>query len=197
VHGAKQPASAQRSTVWRPGASGGQTDQLRLTFVADDSENQARRHLSEQYFTWSQSRAHFLRHSKSSPQVTHILGENPFFTCAFRTTRKEYPSQCDCRQRTRRAVPPLCSALASNASSVSASASVHVGSNSVGPRPDNLIRVVRARSGRQRKNCGGVTARCWVGNGGATSSGSDPARGNAPVQYSAVSRDCLQDVTRF
>ena len=37
-------------------------------------------HAFEQYFTCSQSRAHFLRHAKGRPQVTHILdGKSRFF----------------------------------------------------------------------------------------------------------------------
>jgi hypothetical protein len=39
-------------------------------------------HFSEQYLTLSQSRAHFLRHSKGRPQVAQILGGNPFFVFA-------------------------------------------------------------------------------------------------------------------
>lgn len=32
------------------------------------------RHASEQYFTWSQSRAHFLRHSKGLSQLAQTFG---------------------------------------------------------------------------------------------------------------------------
>lgn len=35
-------------------------------------------HASEQYFTDSQSRAHFLRHSKGRPQVSQSFGGCPF-----------------------------------------------------------------------------------------------------------------------
>jgi hypothetical protein len=42
------------------------------------------RHLSEQYFTLGQSRAHFLRHSKGSPQRAQILGSKPFLVFASR-----------------------------------------------------------------------------------------------------------------
>ena len=38
---------------------------------------------SEQYLTFSQSRAHFLRHSKSNPQRTHVFGAKPFLVLAF------------------------------------------------------------------------------------------------------------------
>ena len=41
------------------------------------------RHLSEQYFTFSQSRAHFLRHSNSRLHRRHTLGANPFLIFAF------------------------------------------------------------------------------------------------------------------
>ena len=40
-------------------------------------------HFSEQYFTFSQSRAHFLRHSKGRSHRWHILGSKPFFVLAF------------------------------------------------------------------------------------------------------------------
>jgi hypothetical protein len=39
-------------------------------------------HFSEQYFTFSQSRAHFLRHSKARLQRWQILGAKPFFVLA-------------------------------------------------------------------------------------------------------------------
>lgn len=35
-------------------------------------------HFSEQYFTFSQSLAHFLRHSNPRPQRKQILGSKPF-----------------------------------------------------------------------------------------------------------------------
>ena len=38
---------------------------------------------SEQYLTFSQSLAHFLRHSNSNPQRAHTLGGKPFFIFAF------------------------------------------------------------------------------------------------------------------
>jgi hypothetical protein len=41
-------------------------------------------HLSEQYFTLGQSRAHFLRHSNGSPQRAQILGSKPFLVFASR-----------------------------------------------------------------------------------------------------------------
>ena len=40
-------------------------------------------HLSEQYFTFSQSRAHFFRHSNSLLQRTQTFGAKPFFILAF------------------------------------------------------------------------------------------------------------------
>jgi hypothetical protein len=40
-------------------------------------------HFSEQYFTFSQSLAHFLRHSNSLSQRWQIFGANPFLTFAF------------------------------------------------------------------------------------------------------------------
>jgi hypothetical protein len=40
-------------------------------------------HFSEQYFTFSQSLAHFLRHSNSRSQRWQTLGAKPFFTFAF------------------------------------------------------------------------------------------------------------------
>jgi len=39
-------------------------------------------HFSEQYFTFSQSRAHFLRHSKGRLQRWQILGGKPFLVLA-------------------------------------------------------------------------------------------------------------------
>jgi hypothetical protein len=39
-------------------------------------------HFSEQYLTLSQSRAHFLRHSKGRPQRWQILGGKPFLVFA-------------------------------------------------------------------------------------------------------------------
>jgi hypothetical protein len=39
-------------------------------------------HFSEQYLTLSQSRAHFLRHSKGSLQRWQILGGKPFLVFA-------------------------------------------------------------------------------------------------------------------
>jgi hypothetical protein len=39
-------------------------------------------HFSEQYLTFSQSRAHFLRHSKGRLHVAQILGGKPFFVFA-------------------------------------------------------------------------------------------------------------------
>ena len=39
-------------------------------------------HFSEQYLTFSQSRAHFLRHSKGRPQVAQIFGGKPFLVFA-------------------------------------------------------------------------------------------------------------------
>ena len=41
-------------------------------------------HFCEQYFTFSQSRAHFLRHSNGRPQRSHVLGANPFLVWAVR-----------------------------------------------------------------------------------------------------------------
>jgi hypothetical protein len=40
-------------------------------------------HFSEQYLTFSQSRAHFLRHSKGRLQRWQILGGKPFLVLAF------------------------------------------------------------------------------------------------------------------
>ena len=39
-------------------------------------------HLSEQYFTFSQSRAHFLRHSNGRLQRWQIFGSKPFLVLA-------------------------------------------------------------------------------------------------------------------
>jgi hypothetical protein len=44
-------------------------------------------HFSEQYFTFTQSRAHFLRHSKARLQRWQILGAKPFFVFAFTESR--------------------------------------------------------------------------------------------------------------
>jgi hypothetical protein len=41
-------------------------------------------HFSEQYFTFSQSRAHFLRHSKGLAQASQIFGAKPFFVRGMR-----------------------------------------------------------------------------------------------------------------
>jgi hypothetical protein len=54
-------------------------------------EGHKRLHFCEQYLTWSQSRAHFLRHSKGKPHVTQIFGGNPFFVRAVRVIEKRYP----------------------------------------------------------------------------------------------------------
>ena len=42
-----------------------------------------RLHLSEQYFTFSQSRTHFLRHSKGRLHRWQIFGSKPFLVLAF------------------------------------------------------------------------------------------------------------------
>ena len=39
-------------------------------------------HFSEQYLTFSQSRAHFLRHSKGRPHRAQIFGGKPFLVFA-------------------------------------------------------------------------------------------------------------------
>ena len=39
-------------------------------------------HFSEQYLTFSQSLAHFLRHSNCRPHLWQILGGKPFFVFA-------------------------------------------------------------------------------------------------------------------
>jgi hypothetical protein len=40
----------------------------------EDALDHPRRHFSEQYFTFSQSRSHFLRHSNGNPQRSHTFG---------------------------------------------------------------------------------------------------------------------------
>ena len=50
-----------------------------------------RLHFSEQYFTFSQSLAHFLRHSNGRPQRSQTLGGNPFFVLASAVTASGYP----------------------------------------------------------------------------------------------------------
>ena len=50
-----------------------------------------RLHFSEQYFTFSQSLAHFLRHSNGRPQRSQTLGGNPFFVLASGVTPSGYP----------------------------------------------------------------------------------------------------------
>lgn len=45
------------------------------------------RHRSEQYFTWSQSRAHFLRQANGRPHAAQTLvGKSPFLTILGMTT---------------------------------------------------------------------------------------------------------------
>jgi hypothetical protein len=50
----------------------------------DDALHLFSRQRSEQYFTSDQFLAHFLRHSKGSPQRTQIFGSKPFLTFAVR-----------------------------------------------------------------------------------------------------------------
>jgi hypothetical protein len=56
----------------------------------DDSASHARRHFSEQNFTFSQSRAHFLRHSNGRPHRSQFLGGCPFLSLATRGMTPDY-----------------------------------------------------------------------------------------------------------
>jgi hypothetical protein len=58
--------------------------ETQLVIRNQDQSVHARLHRSEQYFTFSQSRAHALRHSKGSPQRSHVRGACPFLTRAMR-----------------------------------------------------------------------------------------------------------------
>ena len=50
----------------------------------DNALTPPRRHFSEQYFTFAQSRAHFLRHSNGRPHRSQFLGGCPFLSLATR-----------------------------------------------------------------------------------------------------------------
>jgi hypothetical protein len=50
---------------------------------------------SEQYLTFSQSLAHFLRHSNSNPQRTHTFGGKPFFIFARMGRFNSFASFCN------------------------------------------------------------------------------------------------------
>jgi hypothetical protein len=56
-------------------------------------------HFSEQYFTFSQSFAHFFRHSKGKPQVTQSFGSKPFLRLAIRGITKDYLTALEEPQR--------------------------------------------------------------------------------------------------
>jgi hypothetical protein len=49
-----------------------------IEWDVDDATHDERLHRSEQYFTESQSRCHFLRHSNNRPHRSHFLGAKPF-----------------------------------------------------------------------------------------------------------------------
>jgi hypothetical protein len=58
-----------------------------------DAFDHPRRHFSEQYFTFAQSRAHFLRHSNGNPHASQTLGGCPFLSLAMRGMPPDYAHQ--------------------------------------------------------------------------------------------------------
>jgi hypothetical protein len=48
------------------------------------------RHFSEQYFTFSQFLAHFLRHSNLRPHFSHVRGGKPFLVFGIGVILQEY-----------------------------------------------------------------------------------------------------------
>ena len=70
-----------RGRISAPHRTFGETQ---LVIRNQDQSVHARLHRSEQYFTFSQSRAHALRHSNGSPQRSHVRGACPFFVRATR-----------------------------------------------------------------------------------------------------------------